>query len=289
MVSAIDLPLDWEAALARVAEARLTLVLGAADVGKSSFIHAALGAGQPRLELLDLDPGQKMVGPPGSVSLGNVSPDGLQLGRFVFTGSTSASTLRYILSAGQALAEEARSRAPLIANTSGFVRGLGARLQWLTIEALRPDLIVAIEQQGELDPILEKVPAIPVARISKSPLARRKTASERRRVRQAALDEALAGAEPLLLPRETPFVPAPPALLAGATRPICALADENGQDMALGVLEAVTSDAVRLLGPRPPRPIRRVTLGRMWVEPFDDGGWRLLEKLSPAWVQPEAA
>lgn len=114
------LPDEWLDALARLRAARRTLVLGAADVGKSSFVHAALSA-KPGLRLLDLDPGQKMVGPPGTVSLGAKADGQLVLERFRFVGTTSAGQLRLLFAATSAFA----SQEPLIANTSGFGRDPG--------------------------------------------------------------------------------------------------------------------------------------------------------------------
>jgi hypothetical protein len=36
----------------------------------------------------------------------------------------------------------------------------------------------------------------------------------------------------------------------------------------------------------PPRPVRRILVGRMWAKETADG-WKLLEALSPAWVHNE--
>ncbi|HWH22870.1 MAG TPA: Clp1/GlmU family protein, partial [Allosphingosinicella sp.] len=129
------------------------LVIGPTDAGKSSFIlaatEAAAAAGNP-LRLIDLDPGQKMLGPPGSVSLGSTLP--LRLDKFLFVGTTSASAFSAIT---KGATELARFGEPFIANTSGFVRGLGARLQSWTIAALDADLVIAIGDRTGLGPIVE--------------------------------------------------------------------------------------------------------------------------------------
>lgn len=279
-VDGMIVPDDWLAALGRVDASRRILVLGAADVGKSSFIRAALARNRD-LRLLDLDPGQKMAGPPGTVAL--TGPGAIAVERFIFTGSTSASTLRALTTAASTLTGAAGG--PVIANTSGFVRGLGARLQSLTIAAIRPDLIVAIEGELELEPILSPLTNIPVVRISPSPLARRKTAAERRRLRQAAFDAALAGAQKLALPGETAFAPAPPIPLTGPQRPVCALADGSGEDMSVGILEELSPDGTHILAPPPSRGVALIRLGRMWAEPAGQG-WKLLERRSPSWHLP---
>ena len=48
--------------------------------------------------------------------------------------------------------------------------------------------------------------------------------------------------------------------------------------MCIGVLRG----AGEVEAPPPPRPVATVRLGKMWAEPRE-GGWRLLEKLEPAW------
>jgi polynucleotide 5'-hydroxyl-kinase GRC3/NOL9 len=69
-----DVPADWAAAVRRILDGdiRRVLVLGAKDAGKSSFcrvlLRQAARAGRPA-ELLDADPGQKLVGPPACVTL----------------------------------------------------------------------------------------------------------------------------------------------------------------------------------------------------------------------------
>jgi hypothetical protein len=52
--------------------------------------------------------------------------------------------------------------------------------------------------------------------------------------------------------------------------------------MVLGVIEAADAATVTVRSAPPPRPVRAVRLGKMWVEP-SDAGWRLLEVLAPAW------
>lgn len=267
----LELPPHWETAL--TSPAQRILVLGATDAGKSSFIRA-LAARRPELALVDLDPGQKMVGPPGTASRGRIDPDSgaALLERFIFLGTTSASALGAIARAAALLAAGSE---PAIINTAGFVRGLGACLQAMTIRSMRPDLIVAI---GEgLEPIVTTFPHVAILRLPRAASARRKSAAARAALRQAAFEEALRGAElrefgPILLD------PGPPLPFADARRPVCALADPAGEDVALGVMEA--ADPPRVLA-TVTGPVSRIRLGHMWARPSPTG-WRLLEKLAPA-------
>jgi polynucleotide 5'-hydroxyl-kinase GRC3/NOL9 len=267
------LPPDWSEALARAADSRRILVLGATDVGKTRFIRQLMGD-RAELRLIDLDPGQKMIGPPGTASLGNLS----ELGRFIFLGSTSASNLGGIARAAAALAADAGG--PFVVNTAGFIAGLGARLQAITAKAIAPDLVIEIGPDPASDPITPAIAGVPLIRLHRSPAARRKSSSVRAGIRQRAFEEALAGAE--LVSIAASFHRGPPALPPGAERPVCALADEAGADMCLAVLRGFGEAGVQLDAPPPPRPVELVRLGKMWAEPRT-GGWKLLDKLSPSW------
>jgi polynucleotide 5'-hydroxyl-kinase GRC3/NOL9 len=118
----IEVPSDWAAAIDLIASGRKrrVAVIGPTDSGKSSFIRAAMSAaadaGAP-LKLIDLDPGQKMLGPPGTASLGDASV----IDRFIFLGSTSASEFSRIVTAAEALADDAFSG--FITNTSASFAG----------------------------------------------------------------------------------------------------------------------------------------------------------------------
>lgn len=269
----------WCAALDRAAAASRTIVIGAADAGKSSFVLAAM-AGQLRgLALLDLDPGQKMIGAPGTISLGRYDADArrLLLEAFVFVRTTSAARFGATTEAAEALAAGAGA---FIANTAGFTTGPGTWLQVQTIAALKPDLIVAI---GEgLEPILGAHPAVPAVRIARSPLAVRKSPSTRAAIRQAAFAYALAGASRFSLDATIGIEPGLPTPFVNAARPVCALADERG-DMAICVLERCGGGELIVHAPAPPRPVRTIRLGSMWAE-SRAGGWALLDRLTPAWA-----
>jgi polynucleotide 5'-hydroxyl-kinase GRC3/NOL9 len=272
----VDLPDEWREALDRLARFRRIVVIGAADAGKSSFIRALI-ARSDRLSLIDLDPGQKMVGPPGTLSVGVAAEEGLRLQRFRFLGSTSPSNIFQLTRGAAAVAGAAE---PFVANTSGLVAGFGARLQSATISALRADALVAIGPAEPLAPIVARHCALPLFSLQPSPLARSKTAAMRRRVRQAACAEALDGAAEIEL-RGIAFEPARP-VPAGDPHPVCALADE--EPMEIAVLLGVEEDRVRLFARTPPRVARRILLGHMWADTGAEG-WKLLDRLSPSWEQ----
>ncbi|HEY0149772.1 MAG TPA: Clp1/GlmU family protein [Allosphingosinicella sp.] len=277
-----EIPAGWAAILDRIArrEKRRVVVIGPTDAGKSSFVRAALGAAAEAstpLSLIDLDPGQKMLGPPGTASLGDASC----LRRFIFLGSTSASEVSRIVNAAGKLAEDAAHG--FIVNTSGFVRGLGARLQAATIARIAPDLLVVLGDPADVAPVLEAHGQVPAIDLGTAPAARRKAPSERSATRQAAFAQAMGQAEALHLnPAEASFDPAPPAIFEGLARPVCALLDGTGEAMSIGIVVHAGADGSTSYGSPPPRAVRTLQLGKMWAAPSPKG-WELLDRLSPSW------
>jgi polynucleotide 5'-hydroxyl-kinase GRC3/NOL9 len=231
---------------------------------------------------VDLDPGQKMTGPPGTASLGRFEGDAVILERFIFLGSTAVGSFRALAAAASSLAQTARGR--FVANTSGYVAGPGAAMQGMTLAALAPDLIVAIGEAPALEPVLARWPG--ALRLPRSPHAHRKTEGFRRSVRQQAFAAAFEGASLQHLAAFA-FEPNPPAPFATDARPVCALADDAGEDMKIAILLACGAAGATFLARTPARPAHRARLGKMWAQPHG-AGWKLLDRLSPAWEAPQA-
>ena len=276
----LDLPPAWRDAVDRAAGARRILVVGPTDVGKSSFIRA-LAADRPEIALLDLDPGQKMIGPPGTASLGSLVRDP-PMERFIFLGSTAVGSFRQLVAAASRLVTFAEGR-PLAVNTPGYVAGPGARLQLLTFEALQPDLVVAVGLSGPLCDAFHSLAGSSLVRLQPSPAARRKSEGRRRAIRQQGFDDAMAGATEWSIGRRSlQFEPGEPVALSEGRRPVCALADAEGAEMEIGLVCDAGHDRIRLLSRLPARPVRRLRLGKMWAQQRS-GEWQLLDALAPAW------
>jgi hypothetical protein len=155
-------------------------------------------------------------------------------------------------------------------------------LQALTVASVAPDLIVEIGGDAADAPIVQ-AEGVTLIRLERSRLAGRKTPAARAAIRQRAFDASMTGASLLAL-LGTEWEQGSPAFAAmpGAF-PVCALADGEGEDMAIGILQAVEAGAALVHARPPARPVARIRLGKIWVAPDGKGGWRLLEKLVPAW------
>jgi polynucleotide 5'-hydroxyl-kinase GRC3/NOL9 len=149
------------------------LVLGGGDVGKSSYcrflITELLAAGH-RIAVVDADVGQKDVGPPASYAAGTAGQWVVAPEAFYFVGSTSPAGRMLPLVLGTAQLVIAADAPFVIVDTTGYIEGTGRVLKSYKIEAVRPDLIVAIEKCGELEAI--PGPTAPIVRFAFAPRAR---------------------------------------------------------------------------------------------------------------------
>jgi len=189
----IDIPPAWEWSAGQIVQHqwRKVLVIGAIDRGKSTYCaflsQRCLAAGL-RVAVVDTDIGQKAIGPPATLTLGY--PEAAQSLAEVppvawyFIGATSPAGhllpmivgLRHLLDI---------TRAPcIIMNTTGFIHGPGRVLKGYKIEAVQPDVIVALEQGRELRALLQAYRHYRIVRLLPSVHATTKTPEQRRAARE---------------------------------------------------------------------------------------------------------
>jgi polynucleotide 5'-hydroxyl-kinase GRC3/NOL9 len=159
---------EWQTVVGELAgQPGPVMVLGAVDTGKSTFCallvrqwqEAGLLAGY-----LDLDPGQSNVGPPATFSgclvrhpierLNELSPNGL-----AFLGDTTpARHVAQALVAARRVLDEllALQLDRVVIDTCGYITGWHARQYKLMLaDLLRPRLIVGLQREQELMPLLD--------------------------------------------------------------------------------------------------------------------------------------
>jgi polynucleotide 5'-hydroxyl-kinase GRC3/NOL9 len=166
-LSDIDIPREWETATNRFVDAGgTTLVLGAPDTGKSTLcrflVYRVYAAGH-RVALVDLDLGQTHLGPPATLGLGLFPPrlpgdGGVFPEAFAFIGQTSPiGAFLEVVVGCRTLVDEAHSRGyfRIVVNTSGFVGGTEAMiLKRSQVELLHPALVLGLQRDRELEPLL---------------------------------------------------------------------------------------------------------------------------------------
>src|SRR6266446_6148768 len=156
-----------DAAVAAVLDARVTVVVGASDAGKTTLVAALASELAPRatVGVVDGDVGQSEIGPPTTVGLGRVRGRIVRLSdaeviAFQFVGVTSpARDIRSVVDATRRMVERARAEhlERVLVDTSGLVLGWpGRELKVRKIEAVDPDLVLFLERGDECAPIVER-------------------------------------------------------------------------------------------------------------------------------------
>jgi polynucleotide 5'-hydroxyl-kinase GRC3/NOL9 len=204
-----DVPPAWERsaqAIERLGSATV-LVIGAQDVGKTTycrFLASRLGEAGHRVDLVDSDVGQKAIGPPTTVTLGEIGaidlPSDLPPRGFYFVGATTpVGRLLPMLVGVRRMLDGAQAPFALV-NTTGLIHGVGRVLKTHKIEALRPDVVVALEAADELRAILRAHRNRNVLRVEPSERAAPKSVEAKRKAREASFSRYFRGAQEVTLP-----------------------------------------------------------------------------------------
>jgi polynucleotide 5'-hydroxyl-kinase GRC3/NOL9 len=267
----------WQELLQRILVRKGTvLFLGRSDAGKSTLVRYLLGelalSGTP-VGLVDADLGQSWLALPGTVSRATfLAPPGRHGARWEelsFLGAVTPVRVISLLSAEAGrFVRRARAEAPVVLiDSTGLVDGaFGRALKLAKIRAVAPDLVVAVEAGGELEPIVGTLPGAAVARLAPSPLAKRRSPAVRYRYRHARLAAYLHGArERLFATRRLVFIhhglPADPAFALPGAGTVVGL-NHGTETRALGVVVEADGDSLVVLTPlASARGIDRIVLG----------------------------
>lgn len=232
------------------------MVIGAADTGKTTVIEAladALSRNAP-LGIVDCDMGQSHIGPPTTVAWGSVAGgfrgwDALAAKDYYFTGATTpmGSFLPAVTGAKLMAEKAASSCSKVIIDTSGLIaEPAGRLLKQYKIDALAPDIVLALEAAHELQPILSPFRFVVSPKIffcAVHPAVTVKSTATRSAYRYEQVRAYFAGARLIELPFEEVGIrftrePARPGI-AGFKNKIVSFRDERNKDIGLGVIEEV--------------------------------------------------
>jgi polynucleotide 5'-hydroxyl-kinase GRC3/NOL9 len=270
------------AAREAAAQARVTLILGTSDTGKTSLtaqLASALAARGERVAVVDADVGQSEIGPPTTVGLGRVTGALGRLGdahvwALEFVGDTSP--VRYIRETAEATGRLVRKALVagydrVLVDTGGLVEGtLGLALKRAKIRAADPDLVLVLQRRDESEPIartLESGARPRVVRLAPSPAVVRRTATRRREHRERVLREYFAQAATLTLStarvplrdrRGQPVTDAAPGLLVGVL-------GADGETLGIGRVRTFEAERDRIIvdTPVPADRIASLVAGRV--------------------------
>lgn len=195
MVTEVAEQIPVERLIDAVTKHRVTAFIGRTDTGKSTLIRQI--ANQLNAYIVDSDIGQSDVGPPATVSLGETVDGSYRMLDGYFCGSTTPARhfLQLIAGTSRMILQVPDDRTVLI-NTTGLATGdVGRALKTEKLNAIRPDLIIALEAGEELKYLsaFEKT-GTDVIFTKPSSLARQKGRLERMGARMAAFRAHFAGA-----------------------------------------------------------------------------------------------
>jgi len=275
-MSQIDIPASWAWSAAEIAQRRWrkVLVIGAVDRGKSTycgFLSRHLLAAGWRVAIVDADVGQKDIGPPATITLG--SPDAslakVQPTALYFVGAVSpVGHLLPMVIGTRRLVDAAQGEFVLI-NTTGLVQGVGRILKGYKIEAVQPDVIVAIEQGTELQPITKAYRNYRTLRIQPSASAMVKTPEQRREARERAFGSYFQAATEVVLPCRSLIFQRRDVPTGFEQHLLCGVADRRNKGLGLAIITELnwSRGTLALLTPVLAESIRIIQGGALHLTP----------------------
>ncbi|HSL26244.1 MAG TPA: Clp1/GlmU family protein [Acidimicrobiia bacterium] len=238
------------------------MLLGAIDTGKTTMarriVTAALGRGRTA-GYVDADIGNSTVGLPGCAGLRLLrNPTDLEhLDRadalhFVGGISPERLVLQHVV-ATAALVEQARQASDLVViDTTGIISGVvGESLKYHKMELCRPEVVVALQRGGELEPVvgmLRRFFGAEVISVPVEPDVRPSSPDERAGRRAARFEQAFAPPLERWRVKPTVFAPTLPTGLdpSGLDGLLVGIHDAEGRCQGLGRLE-VDEGTLRVL------------------------------------------
>ncbi|MCD6574363.1 hypothetical protein J7K97_01630 [Candidatus Aerophobetes bacterium] len=263
---------------------KTVMVLGASDSGKTSLVEKLANfyafSLKKQTAILDIDPGQSHIGPPTTVAWAKVDKefncwDKLKMQDFYFVGDVSPRGNLLPLTVGARLMWEKANRAVerIIVDTTGLVRGtIGKILKLYLIDILKPEIVLALFKENELDHILDcfkgiKTPAI--FKIPVPPEVKIKDFLQRRIYRQLKFKEYFRRAREIDFSLED-VVFDKSAPIHSLEFSLVSLRDKTNNDISLGIIEEFDRANKKIIIYSPvshPEKVGRIVPGRIKITP----------------------
>jgi polynucleotide 5'-hydroxyl-kinase GRC3/NOL9 len=170
------------------------MLIGAADSGKSTlakYLIKRLASQNITVSLVDSDIGQSSLGLPGTISMktfrNQKDVEDFRFERMFFVGSTNPATKFHLMIHGtERMVRICKKRSEIvIIDTTGLISGgLGKALKISKIKAIKPEHIIAVHRNDELEHILNLIENIPIYRIKASRMAKVRSREYRIRYRK---------------------------------------------------------------------------------------------------------
>lgn len=268
---------DWAEKIAEQLTSRdligtgICLILGAADTGKTTIVASLcrqLARSRP-VGIIDADVGQSHIGPPATVGwavmngpeddLSQLRPGGIS---FVGDITPVGHLLQSTATITQCVQQVSEVTDLIVIDTPGFISGPAASALWWTVQRiLRPELILAVQRDRELSDILVGLQNLgsQVELIKAPPEIPTKSPQARRSYRQSQFRKYFR--DPHLYNINLSNI----AIQAGWNLKgeniigrLVALRDENGTDVAIGIINDQRDDEDMVVIRAPQLDISRI-------------------------------
>ena len=253
-VEGSTIPVSWGKAADEVLDREkpvTVMVVGGVDSGKTSFCaylaNRALRESRS-VALIDADLGQSDVGPPstiGSCRLTKPIIDPFEIGAesICFVGVTSPSgAVSKVVEGIAGMKEKALKRGVdiLIINTDGWIEGEDAvRYKVALAKEIKPDLLVGIQEKGELTFLLGALTETQNLVVESSPAVRKRDREERKLLRELGYKKYLKGARTESFPLRWIRVGGVAVRKGDEEGLLVALHDVNENFLGIGVVEGI--------------------------------------------------
>jgi len=215
-VDGSTIPDSWDKsfdALLKIQTTPVTVaVLGSVDSGKTSFstyLTNRLLREKKRVAILDGDLGQSDIGPPCTVAYAFVKKQitdlfNLEAENAFFVGVTSpSSAVNKVIDGLAGLKEEILNNNPdfIIINTDGWTEGNDAAdYKHQLVEKLNPSMVICIQQESELAPILNTLERFTSISVESPPAIKQRNREKRKNLRELGYIKYLRDAKVQSLP-----------------------------------------------------------------------------------------
>ncbi len=252
-----------------LADPGVVFLLGGIDTGKTTFglrlLREAASAGIP-CALVDADIVQSTVGPPTTVGLRFFDRDS-DFGREALRDADALGFVGSLVPKGHLLplvtntaklvtrAKDAGSRL-VVVDTTSLVSGIyGQSLKYFKMDLIQPDVVLAFERGGELEPIVgiaQRFTPADVLEVEVSPEVEIRSVEDRITFREQQFAAYFAGGVSRWRVKPTVFMPTlpPDFSLAPLDGLVVGMEDGKGTCVGIGVLEYdVGEDLLRMVSP----------------------------------------
>ena len=283
--------LDWADKIAEqlvsrgLTQSGICLILGASDIGKTT-LAAALGrqlAQDRPVGIVDADIGQSHIGPPTTVGwaivderqadLSELTPGGIS---FVGDITPVGHLLQLTAAITQCVEQVSKVTELIMVDTPGFITGPAAAALWWTVQRiLRPELLLAVQQNDELSDILAGLwyPGSRLELIKSPAQIPVKSTQNRRSYRQSRFGKYFRDRHLYNVSLNDVAVQrARNASRESLTGRLVALRNEKGVDLAVGVVNEWQGDKDTVVVWAPPLDIRQIRCLVIGDATIDMGG-----------------